>query len=506
MPKAAPFRRILVAESPVRPPGERHAKPLPCHVGVLPWTVDRNWLSVFVVATFRFDTSAAHRPIPLEPAPPRRLQAGPSAPGEPARIDDFVPLRLAVDLTLTGHVEIVPMPSGTLGPSVRPRLAEVGLGNRRLPFMVHAGEPGRIPLRPPHTQTPHGRVIDLGPEACHDGSKHHFQHPEKFDLSVYQAGTPEIAYEVEEVTSIHLAGLGPDPAAAWEIALPAYTPRALVDYSSARVRRGDVQLFVDGVAIDLDRSTVDVTWRGLVETTDQPHIDVDRIVIGWAPPKRWSEDAAGAWDDVLRELPRGRFRFAAEHEDARKGEDPPALSQEELLMARYETWGHPNAAEPEMLPHEAAQVAAELAEQRWPRGEVLTKHGIDDSTWGIEERAWAQRLASVREEADGGPSAAYVKAYQRASEALATPREAEITPKEFVAIAAKMRREDPTQVLAKAGLGIAAFGRLERRFREKASEDKAFAAELARLVADEEARRDGPKLSEAETKNEEGRR
>ncbi|MDI1480996.1 DUF2169 domain-containing protein [Polyangium sp. y55x31] len=497
MPKAAPFRRILVAESPVRPPGERRAKPLPCHVGVLPWSVDRNWLSIFVVATFRFDRSAAHRPIPLEPAPPRRLHAGPSAPGEPVRIDDFVPLRLTVDLTLAGHVEIVPLPSGTLGPSALPRLAEVGLGARRLPFMVQADKPGRIPLRPPHTRTPHGREIDLGPEACHDGSRHDFLHPETFDLSVYQAGTKEISYEVDEVTSIYLAGLGPDPAAAWEIALPMYAPRALVDYSSARVRRGDVELFIDGVAIDLDQSTVDVTWRGLVETTDKPDLDVDRIVIGWAPPRRWSEDAAGAWDDVLRELPRGRFRYAVEREDAQKGEDPPALSQEELLMARYETWGHPNAAEPEMLPHEAAQVAAELAEQRWPRGEVLAKHGIDDYTWGIEERAWAQRLASVREEADGGPSAEYVRAYQRASQALATPREAEITPKEFVAIAAKMRREDPTKVLAKAGLGIAAFGRLERRFREKAAEDKAFAAELTRLAAEEEVRYEGPKLGEA---------
>ena len=125
------------------------------------------------------------------------------------------------------------------------------------------------------------------------------------------------------------------------------------------------------VAVDVDSSTVDVTWRGLVETTSEPHLDVERIVIGWAPPSRWQSDAAGAWDDCLRELPRGLFHWAVEREDVVEGEDPPELTEEELAMARYRTWGHPNAAEPELPPEEAAVIAAELAEQRWPRAAVL---------------------------------------------------------------------------------------------------------------------------------------
>ena len=56
-----PFRRILVAEAPVRTPGERRAKPLPCKVAVLPWSVERSWLSIIVVASFRFDAGAAAR-------------------------------------------------------------------------------------------------------------------------------------------------------------------------------------------------------------------------------------------------------------------------------------------------------------------------------------------------------------------------------------------------------------------------------------------------------------
>ncbi len=491
MQSQRPFRRFLVAESPVRLPGERRAKPLPCRVGVLPWTVDRNWLSILVGVTFRFDPSTSARPVLLEPAPPRPFHTGEGAPGEPTRVDDFVPMRLLVDLTLTGHVELLPLPSGTIT-TLPPRNAAIGLGDRRVGFKVRSDKPGQIPLRPPFTQLFHGGPIDLGPRPCHDGSRHRYHHDEKFDLSLYQAASPELRYELDDVTSIHLAGLGPDPEGKLDIALPGYFPRALVNYSQSRIKRGDVRLFLDGIAIDNDGSTLDVTWRGLVETTHNPHIDVDRIVIGWAPPARWNEDPWGCWDDNLRELPRGRFRWAVERDDVVRGEDPPKLAEEELAMARYETWGHPNAAEPELLPHEAAAIAAELAEGHWPREEVLRRHGIDDYAWGIEERAWAQRIASVREAPEGGPSAEYALAFRRASDALATPREAEITAAAYVAVAVRMGRGDPKKALADAGLGLGAFGRIDRRFRKKASEDKAFAAELARLRAEEEIRLDGP--------------
>lgn len=418
MRKDPPFRRILVAESPVRLPGERRAKPLPCRVAVLPWVVDRNWLTILTLATFRFDPSSAERPVPLEPAPPRPFRAGPRGPGEAPRLDDFVPMRLLVDLMLDGHVEVLPLPSGTMS-TLPPRSASIGLGERRVSFSVRSDNPGRIPLRPPHTVLLHGTPVDLGPQPCHDGSTHHYHHPEAFDLHAYQAAIPELRYEIEDVTSIRLTGLSPDPEASIEIELPRLAPRALVNYSQVRVQRGDVRLFLDGVLVDLDTSTVSFTWRGLAETTANPHIDVDRIVLGWAPPARWNEDPWGAWDDALRELPRGRFRFAVERDDVVRDEEPPKLDEATLLMAKYETLTHANAAEPEMLPHEAAAIAAELAAQRWPREEVLRRHGTDEYTWGIEERAWAQRLASVREEPDGGPSAEYALAYRRAVKAMA---------------------------------------------------------------------------------------
>lgn len=478
-----PFRRILVAESPVRPPGERRARPLPCRVAVLPWSVDRNWLSILVVASFRVDPASPRRPVPLEPAPPRALGTRPGA------VDDFVPLRRDVDLTLSGHVEM----RSTAARALAPRRAEIGLGDRRLAFFVRADGPGKVPLRPPYTQSGTGAPIDLRPQPCHDGSVHHFRHDAEFDLTVYQAAIPDLRYEVESVTGIHAAGVWPDPEAALDIELPALWPGALVDYSQPHVRRGEVRFFLDGVAIDVDRSAVDVTWRGLVETTGEPHLDVERIVLGWAPPSRWQSDAAGAWDDCLRELPRGLFHWAVERDDVIAGEDPPELTEEELAMARYRTWGHPNAAEPEMPPEEAAVIAAELAEQRWPRAAVLAARGVDEYAWGIEERAWAQRLASVREDPSGGPSADFAVAFRRATEALATPREAEITSLEYIQIQSAMSRGDPRRALAEAGLGPGAFGRIDRRFRAKAAEDRAFAAELDRLRAEEAARLEGPK-------------
>lgn len=508
-----PFRRILVAEAPVRPPGERRARPVPCNVAVLPWSIERSWLTILVVASFRFDPASGARPIPLEPAPPRALFA-PAPPGEgaspevaaaepaldetmdhlpsndeaPVKIDDFVPARPLVDLTLSGHVEI----RGAGARGAVTRRAEIGLGEQRVAFVVRADGPGKIPLRPPFTQLAVGRPLDLRPQPCHDGAAHHFRHGEDLDMTVYQAAIPELRCEVESVTGIFVAGLWPDPEAALEIELPQLAPRALVDYAQPRVNRGDVRMFLDGVAIDVDRATVDVTYRGIVETTPEPHLDVDRILIGWAPPSRWAADAEGAWDDNLRELPRGLFHWATERDDVLEGREPPALTEEELALARYRTWGHPNAAEPELPPEEAAVISAELAEQRWPRAEVLARHGVEEYAWGIEERAWAQRLASVREHPDGGPSADFARAYRKASDALATPREAQMSPAEYIEIQGAMSRGDPLRVLAGEGLGLAAFGRIDRRFRAQAAADRAFAAELDRLRAEEAARRDGP--------------
>lgn len=441
-----PFRRILVAEAPVRPHGQRRARPFPCSLGVLPWSIDRSWLSILVVATLRFDPASAGRPIRLEPAPPRPLRIGapggspaaaasdapddalehtadalPVAETDPACIDDFVPMRPLVDLTLSGHVDLRggPVRSAT---SLVTRRAEIGLGDRRVSFVVRADGPGKVPLRPPFTQLAVGRPLDLRPQPCHDGSAHRYRHAEELDLTIYQAAIPEMRWDIDAVTGIHVAGLWPDPDASLDIELPELAPRALVDYSQPNVRRGDVRFFLDGVALDIDRSTVDVSWRGVVETTHEPHRDVDRIVLGWAPPSRWQSDAEGAWDDCLRELPRGVFHWALEREDVARGEAPPALTDEEHAMARYRTWGHPNAAEPELPPEEAAVISAELAERRRPRAEVLAKHHLDEYTWGIEERAWAQRLASVREDPSGGPSADFVRAYRRAAEALAAAR------------------------------------------------------------------------------------
>lgn len=480
-----PFSRILVAESPVRPSGERRAKPIPCRVGILPWNVDRPWLTIFVSATFRFDKASSTQPVPLEPALPGRLHVGPTSQDPQDVLDDFVPLRLKVDFTVEGHFDNPPMPSGT-NALQKPRLIQIGLGERALSFVIIADKPGKVPLRPPYIRTPHGREINVSFVRCHDGSVHHFRHPKDFDLTPYQAAIPELQYELEEVKAIRIEGLEADPEAKLEIALPHYVPRALVTYRQSFVNRGDVELFLDTVIVDWDESTVRVVWRGLVETAPDARHDIDRILIGWSPAARWYGDRAHAWDDNLRELPRGRFSWAIERDDVIRDEPPPPLAEEELLMARYETLGHVNAAEPELPPREAATIAAELAEQRWPRGEVLARHNIDDYMWGIEERAWAQRLASMRDEPEGGPSAQYVKAFQEASDALATPREKEMTAAEFVAIETRVKLGNPMVELEKAGLGIGAYGRLERRFRARAIAEKSFAAELERLRTDEE--------------------
>lgn len=500
-PAPAPLhlRRFLVAEAPYRSPGDRRARLVPSRVAVLPWSVDRPWLSILVGRTFRFDPRAERRPLRLEPCEPAPFHAGSGAPERP-RVDDFVPMRRLADVTLVGHVELIPLPSGI----VPPRLAMFGLGDLAFPLVIQSPAPGRVPLRPPYTRTRAGRDFDLAPRAAHDGAAHGFAHALDFDLDAYQQAAPELRYDEPEDWILRLDGLlpgGEDEEI--ELPLPDLTPRALLDYAEAGVRPADVRLFLDSVAVDLDAGTVDVTFRGHAETAPAPRLDVDRVILGWAPRAAWESDLLRAWNGALRELPRGRFRWAVERDDALRGEAPPPLTEHELLMARYETWGYVEAAEPELAPEEAATLAAELAEQRWPSGELLGRRGLDEYAWSIEERAWAQRLSRFHEDPEDAEVAAYLAAYRRAQDALATPREAEITPAEYAVLAARIGRGDPMKALAAAGLGVGAWSRVERRMSALTRSDRALAEEIERLRAEEEARLEAEPLPGEEAEEEE---
>lgn len=495
-------RRFLVAEAPHRAKpadatgshgagataGER-ARAVPSLVGVLPWTADRPWLTILVRTTFRFDPADKRPTLPLVPASPEPFHVGAPSAKRP-RPDDFVPIKGALDLLLTGHVELLRSSSG----DPRVRRAAFGLEGKLVRFMVDAEEAGKVPLRPPYTRGFGGHEVDVGPQPCHDGAADEFRHDADLDLGQYQSAPAPLRYDMEGTESpgprlVRVSGLF---GAREEIALPLppVAPRAIVDYMEAGSSPVDVELRLDTLCVDLDSMTVSATYRGHAETSPKPRADVDRILLGWAAPDEWMESPGEAWRAALRELPRGRFGWAWEREDALAGQAPPPLDDDQLAMARYETWDFLEAAEPQLTPEDAAAIAATLLEAGAPRADTLARHDLDEYTWSIEERAWAEHLSRTSRDEDDDTAARYTAAFASTQQSLETPREREISLAEYAALSVRAFRGDPTKALAEVGLGLGAWMRIDRRFQAQAQADPAIESEIARLRDEEEARLD----------------
>ena len=493
-------RRFLVAQAPHRakpePAGATgslragdRSRVVPSLVGVLPWTADRPWLTILVRTTFRFDPADKRPTLPLVATDPEPFHVG-SPSAERQRPDDFVPMKGALDLLLTGHVELLRSSSG----DPRRRRAAVGLGDRLVRFVVDAEEAGKVPLRPPYTRGFGGHEVEVGPQPCHDGAAEDFRHDADFDPGLYQSAPAPQRYDMEGAESpgpllVRVSGLF-DAREEIALPLPPIAPRAIVDYTEAGSSPVDVELRLDTLCVDLDDRTVSATYRGHAETSPTPRTDVDRILLGWAAPGDWAESPGEAWRAALRELPRGTFGWAWERDDALAGRAPPSLDEDQLAMARYETWDFLEAAEPQLPPEDAATIAATLLEAGAPRRETLARHDLDEYTWSIEERAWAEHLSQKSRDEDDTTAARYAAAFASAQQSLETPREREISLAEYAALSVRAFRGDPMKALAEVGLGLGAWMRIERRFQAQAGADPAIEAEIARLRDEEEARLD----------------
>lgn len=484
---ATPFRRILVAEAPHREGDAGPAKRVPAVFGVLPWSQGQSWLGVFVTAAFAFEPVPARddgRPAmqPRDPSPPR---AGPPDEASP-RPDDFVPLRERVDVALVGGPDFVPLPSGR----VDARKMSLALAGRSIAFLAEPPHPGKFALKPPVTRhLGDARPFDPRPRAGHDGAAAGFRHDEDFDMSAYQSAPPELQFEVppEALPAVELEGvLAPGDRL---VLAPPLEPRLLLEYAESGGEIIPVPLFLDRLLIDVDQSLLEVCWRGHAEVVPPADRDVDRLIVAWAAPAEWRRDDAAPWRRALRDLPRGTFGNAWERDDAVRGEAPPPLDEHELAMARHESWDFPEAPEPEMELERYATISAELAEQREPRADVLARNGVDDYAWSVEERAWAQKVAT----ADDDPETEalrlrYGDALRDARARLGTDRERELSAAQWVELAARAQRGDPTRELGRVGLGLGAYLRLDESWKARAAADPALAEELDQLRAEIDAR------------------
>ncbi len=466
-------RRFLVAEAPMFWPRDRRARCLPVTVGVYPWTMPEHALSIIVRASLRLGGRGDELDSYVDPTP---LAIGKLEGGARSRPDDFLPLKGGLDLLVVGHVEMHGVPNA----GVYARRGVIALGESAETFVIACGAPGRVPLRPPYTRWLDGTDAELGPGPASAAWTDGGNHPADFDFDLYQHGDPNLRFEGMPVgDDLVLSGIG-EEGERIVTKMPEIAPRLFFDPAQPEDPPRDVVLKLDTILADLDRRVVDLTWRGFLALRRPPRFAVDRLVIGWVDVEAWREEDAGrAWRNILKELPRGRFAWAVERSDVEAGVAPPALTDDELTMARYTSWDQVAAATPELDMRTRARIAAELAEQREPRRDVLFRHGLDEHGWALEERATVEELASTpTSPAEADRQRVYAETFVEAQDALARPEEDRLTIDDFARLLARAEQGTHEEAMRSLNVGMGALFRLDRKWRRRADADPQLRKEL----------------------------
>jgi hypothetical protein len=453
--------RAIVAHAPYLVEGA--VVHVPARVLAFEWFAEFPLVTVCVKTSASFAAALAEGPAEHAPA----LWCEP-APWDPRC--DLVPGRGACDVHVVGAAEVPPRPSG-YGQGLRS--AEVKVADKlTLAFQVDARRPGRVPLGP-ETVLDAGGVpgIELGPIPVPDRG---LVLDRQMSFAVFQAAPEGRRVAVEDVIDhLVLSGLLPyDDAIV--VDLPALAPRVLIDPASEHEDAEELALVLDSITVDLDRRAVDMTWRGVIQLRLR---EIDRIILGFGPDLPGSPEER--WYPALRELPRGKFYWAWGLEDAREGREPPPLGEGRQEMAELEAWSFPVGPTPQVDMEIYARVTTELLEARSPRPVTLAKYGLDEKSFAIEERAWADVFARVP---DGDESllSEFGRLVAEFQDELAHPEELERTPKDYAVLLAHMEKRDPAKVLAEAKMTQPVFMRLERRMAALADADPNVRAEIER--------------------------
>jgi hypothetical protein len=378
--------------------------------------------------------------------------------------NDFVPLKSAADVIVTGSAHTSP---------ARDHIdASVRIGDWARSFSVSAGRPEEaIPLTAPYLWTPDEesaaanetrRVATPDPDFLHAGD---------FDYAHFNAAPPaqrlpEIAFDA----TIELFSLSAQ-AAKRALRLPGLRPTVYVEHDDNRVERYDP--VIDTLWIDVEGERCVVVFREDFSVHSARVPDVDRVLIGVALREIEREE-------LLPLLPRVAPRFGVEAtvESAEAVDDDEA---DELMIARYATLRE--APAPTMPFEKYAGVSVELAEKREPREAVLRRHGLDEDTWTIEERAWLGELARGAVAQDG-TAEDFGERYVVAQDAAAGPEEATWTLADYAELTGSLEQAtDIYKVLARRGLTMGAYQRLDRRWTKAMRDDPAIAEAYERHLS-----------------------
>lgn len=520
------MRRVLVGSAPVRVDGERKPVQLPSLHGVLFWHGEgEDLVTVIVKATVSLHAASPDGPTFLPPrpwvatqvAPPEERILGSNAVKRPF---DFVPSKDYCDVLLSGHVDVG---GGALAASGLPfRSADAARQPIHASFMLRApgasanftvtsSAPGRVPLVPPYVSIGGEGVPEIGPRSpAVDPVAEGYLFPKGFDYTQFQLSNPRLrSEEIGAGAELTLEGMGPEPLV---VKLPKRFPRGVIEWTRTPFP-SDAKLRLDTIHIDLDAELVDLTWRGFTIAGPGARRAIDRLTIGFLAEDELedSTDPLVRYRQLFAELPRGTFAHAWELTDVQDGKEPPPVPEEDLEMARYEALGNIEAPQPTLDLREHAMVSAELLEvrmtpgmtpaaqeERMARAEILEKYDLDEFSWSIEERAHADRLATVPMDTEDNIHVEYARHFLAAQERLAPPGETLPTPKDYATISCRLQVEQPRDVLHDAKLSLGAWMRIDRKYQEKMATDEALRDEVDRWMDELGAEMGDPKIPDVD--------
>jgi len=291
-----------------------------------------------------------------------------------------------------------------------------------------------------------------------------------FDFGRYDAAPPEQrAAAIEPDHVLALGGVAPSGARRL-VRLPGLVPLVTLDGPDGGE---DVPLLLacDTLLVDVDGERATTSWRGSIPT-DADGGELERVVVSL-----WDFRVPIDFEARRSALMRGLIGFAV-----RPGDPPGAeaardeAETREIEAARWATWGA-DAPEPRITLERYAAVAAELAERPDDRSVILSRAGVTEERWAVEERAWVEAMGDGAMDGDTRTAERFAELYAAAEDALAT--------------------DDPSLVFAAYRISLPAWLRMARRWQDRASRDPGLAAELERLIASATPR--GPTPADAGT-------
>jgi hypothetical protein len=467
--------RAVVVEPP--PPGQPRLNRAPLAVGAMDWLDPDPVATVIVKATYSFAGSA----LELTPAQ-RALQTAnvanlePDLWGELYYPLDFVPHKPEADVLVVGHAYAI-------GGAAREVPVRIAVGSMERSVIARAAAPAdTIPLSRSCLFAANGDPLERVGPARLPATKGVRLLDAESDYTAFNAAPPAQRRDYfEPGETLRLSGLSPRGERVLE--LPRDWPRVRV---SMRGVPGDMEarMVADTLWVDTDRELCVIVYRGMLPSPRAER--VARIAVSLEP---WREDAGvRSWARILRSAARGAIGMSAtpEHESSAPLNDD---ERDRIAAARADLVLGEVPPEPALSLDDYARVGATLAEKREGRADVLARHGLDETAWMIEERAWLSTMAQQAQDGDGTLTAEYGEKFVAAQDALAEPHEAERTHADWAEIAAAIEAApDVSKELGRRGLTLSEWMRLDRRVQRAAAADDAVADEIDALLEEARAR------------------